>query len=655
MDQDCAWKGLLPTSTDSLYPTNPMAIVDVDDEHSIEPDYHLTPVHEPVEDEPKYVVKRNRGSTATYHQQSSPPSSTSTPPSQTTLPANPSIRSTTTTPVTMIDPSYTNYSSSDKATFIPCNGSGVGADESNGSAKSDRFDLDNGGTTNTVGSLPTLGSSNHSAYKCGKQTKIFPGRIRKRVVLKNGSVNLSKEHVEKRSQRYLQDTFTTMVDIQWRWNLLVFSMGFLLSWLGFAVVWYFIAYAHGDLESEMVNQISAEPNPNVNNLNNNNDNNSVSNSIKPCVQGVDSFTSAFLFSIETQHTIGYGSRLPTTECPEALLAICVQAITGVMIQCFVVGFVFAKLSRPKKRSQTLMFSRSSVITLRDGKLCLMFRVGDVRNRSHIIGCTISALVINRKVTLEGEVIPFYHNNLKVRFDNSDSNVFLVWPATIVHEVDIYSPFYALSADELAREKFEIVVILEGTIESTGQSIQARTSYLPCEILWGHRFESMVAYRRDTGQYRVDYSKFNNTYEIETPTCSAKTYYEYQRFIQCSSAALGVVGRGEGIVTGGGGGGGGSSVALPIGSESVGYHHNPYYNHQSSHHHHATSSTKYNGPVTTGNLSSCLSTREIVDEDVMVMMMKTHSGDSGLGHGSYGLLPYFKGPIRLVSKDTEVAD
>ena len=44
---------------------------------------------------------------------------------------------------------------------------------------------------------------------------------RKRVILKNGSVNLSKLHVSKRSQRYLQDIFTTLVDIQWRYNLMV--------------------------------------------------------------------------------------------------------------------------------------------------------------------------------------------------------------------------------------------------------------------------------------------------------------------------------------------------------------------------------------------------------------------------------------------------
>ncbi|XP_015791199.1 G protein-activated inward rectifier potassium channel 3-like [Tetranychus urticae] len=367
--------------------------------------------------------------------------------------------------------------------------------------------------TNTFTNSSTINNNNNHVSTKGK-SKIFPGRIRKRVVLKNGSVNLSKERVEKRSQRYLQDTFTTMVDIQWRWNLLVFSMGFLLSWLGFAVVWYLIAYAHGDIDGSPSSSSS-----------------SPSSTDKPkCVNGVDSFSTAFLFSIETQHTIGYGSRYTNEECPEAIFVMCVQSITGVMIQCFVVGFVFAKLSRPKKRSQTLMFSRNACICLRDGKLCLMFRVGDVRNRSHIIGASISALVIDRKITSEGEVIPYYHNRVDVKFDNSDSNVFLVWPATIVHEVDSSSPFYSMSADAMIRERFEIVVILEGTIESTGQSIQARTSYLPCEILWGHRFEQMIGYRKDTGQYRVDYSKFNNTYEIDTPTSSAKDYYEYQKFV-----------------------------------------------------------------------------------------------------------------------------
>ena len=45
---------------------------------------------------------------------------------------------------------------------------------------------------------------------------------------------------------------------------------------------------------------------------------------KPCVDDVADFTSAMLFSIETQHTIGYGGRAIRTECPHAIILLMVQ-------------------------------------------------------------------------------------------------------------------------------------------------------------------------------------------------------------------------------------------------------------------------------------------------------------------------------------------
>lgn len=50
--------------------------------------------------------------------------------------------------------------------------------------------------------------------------------------------------------------------------------------------------------------------------------------------------------------------------------------------------------------------------------------------------------------------------------------------------------------------------------------QARSSYLPNEILWGHRFETLVSFKKETGEHEVDYSLFNNTYVVDTPLCSA---------------------------------------------------------------------------------------------------------------------------------------
>lgn len=73
------------------------------------------------------------------------------------------------------------------------------------------------------------------------------------------------------------------------------------------------------------------------------------------------------------------------------------------------------------------------------------------------------------MTPEGETIPYFHSDLDVSFDDIGNNLFLIWPAIIVHVIDENSPFYKMSSEDLLKEKFEIVAILEGTVESTGQS------------------------------------------------------------------------------------------------------------------------------------------------------------------------------------------
>lgn len=146
-----------------------------------------------------------------------------------------------------------------------------------------------------------------------RQNRWSSRRIRKRVVLKNGECNVVQSNVAKRRRRYLADIFTTMVDIQWRWTLLIFTASFVLSWLAFAVLWWLIAFTHGDLEPEHLPD------------------NQGASGWKPCVGNIHGFASTFLFSIETQHTIGYGYRYTTEECPEGIFVMCIQSIIGVMI------------------------------------------------------------------------------------------------------------------------------------------------------------------------------------------------------------------------------------------------------------------------------------------------------------------------------------
>nr|UZS41058.1 inward rectifier potassium channel 2B [Nilaparvata lugens] len=327
-------------------------------------------------------------------------------------------------------------------------------------------------------------------------------KLRRRAVFKNGDRNVAQINISKRRRRYMQDIFTTLVDVQWRWTLLVFAMSFLLSWLAFGCVWWLIAFTHGDLDED----------------------NMADENWQPCVVAITSFASCFLFSIETQHTIGYGSRSTTEQCPEAIIVMCLQSIAGVMIQAFMVGIIFAKMARPKQRTQTLLFSRQAVICQRDGQMCLMFRVGDMRRKSHLISSSVRAQLIRPHQTKEGEYLAPFLCDLKLQTDEYNSDVFLIWPMIVFHKIDASSPLFSLSAADIIHEKFEIIVILEGTTESTGQTTQARTSYLPGEILWGHRFEPIVSYNKDRCTYQVDYSLFHNTYQVDTPLCSAQQLY-----------------------------------------------------------------------------------------------------------------------------------
>ena len=77
-------------------------------------------------------------------------------------------------------------------------------------------------------------------------------------------------------------------------------------------------------------------------------------------------------------------------------------------------------------------------------------------------------------------------------------------------------------------KFEVIVSLEGVVEPTGNSVQARSSYLPNEILWGYRFKNLMKYNKSRGIYTVDCSNLNAVIQDETPLVSAKMLDEKRR-------------------------------------------------------------------------------------------------------------------------------
>ncbi|XP_042640255.1 G protein-activated inward rectifier potassium channel 1 isoform X2 [Tyto alba] len=269
-----------------------------------------------------------------------------------------------------------------------------------------------------------------------------PRGKRQRFVDKNGRCNVQHGNLGGETSRYLSDLFTTLVDLKWRWNLFIFILTYTVAWLFMASMWWVIAYMRGDL------------------------NKAHDDSYTPCVANVYNFPSAFLFFIETEATIGYGYRYITDKCPEGIILFLFQSILGSIVDAFLIGCMFIKMSQPKKRAETLMFSEHAAISMRDGKLTLMFRVGNLRN-SHMVSAQIRCKLLKSRQTPEGEFLPLDQLELDVGFSTGADQLFLVSPLTICHVIDAKSPFYDLSQRSMQTEQFEIVVILEGIVETTG--------------------------------------------------------------------------------------------------------------------------------------------------------------------------------------------
>ncbi|KAL2093709.1 hypothetical protein ACEWY4_011021 [Coilia grayii] len=328
------------------------------------------------------------------------------------------------------------------------------------------------------------------------QPKFKTVQRKARFVDKNGTCNVAHTNIREQG-RFLQDVFTTLVDLKWLHTLVIFTMSFLCSWFLFGMIWWLIAFAHGDLDQQTEDFV-------------------------PCVTDIRSFSSAFLFSIEVQVTIGFGGRMITEECVSAIVILIVQNIVGLVINAIMLGCIFMKTAQAKRRAETLIFSKHAVIGFRNGKLCFMIRIGDLR-KSMIISAAVRMQVVRKTTTNEGEVVPL--DQIDIQMDNpiGTNGIFLVSPLIICHIIDKNSPLYEMSAEDLQNENIEVIVVLEGVVETTGITTQARTSYLPDEILWGQRFVSTVS--EEDGVYAVDYSKFGNTVKVPTPVCSAKQLEE----------------------------------------------------------------------------------------------------------------------------------
>ncbi|KAJ0060739.1 hypothetical protein NL108_017936 [Boleophthalmus pectinirostris] len=311
---------------------------------------------------------------------------------------------------------------------------------------------------------------------------------RQRFVRKDGSGNVIFRHVPEEWLLLVTDIFTTLVEIRWRVMFLVFALSYILSWMFFGLLFWVIAIAHGDVQNPTSD---------------------------PCVYEVRSFTAAFLFSLETQTTIGYGFRGMSENCMVAIIVVTVQDVMSCFIDTFVIGIVVAKMASARKRAQTVGFSNCAVVNLRNGALCLSWRIGDFR-RHHLVEGMARAQIVRSTLHSTGKVDMSYQDLVL-----EQSHVILATPTTITHRLDAASPLYHTGLTALRQDDFELVVSFTYTDDTTGILHQTRSSYTPNDILWGALFQEMIRVTRRN--YRVDYSLFNHTAKVLAPLMSASEY------------------------------------------------------------------------------------------------------------------------------------
>ena len=256
-------------------------------------------------------------------------------------------------------------------------------------------------------------------------------------------INLPPQH----HVAFFRDFFTTIVNSRWYFLILFFSALYVSSWLLFGSLWL--------------------------GLNSTFDSRGDGNTT--CVTDVIDFPSAFLFSIETQMTIGYGFKYITNECRTAIIVVIVQCVCGLLIDSFLLGLIFTKLSRPRNRRRTLLLSDHAVIRDMEGGRgrVLEFRIADVR-RSQVVEAHVRLQLYWYRDSPGGggggggELRQY---DLDVGYDEGRDRIFLLTPVSVFHYITEKSPLYGLTREDLATSQLELVVVLEGIVEVTGLTSQ----------------------------------------------------------------------------------------------------------------------------------------------------------------------------------------
>ncbi|EQC41635.1 hypothetical protein SDRG_01593 [Saprolegnia diclina VS20] len=279
-----------------------------------------------------------------------------------------------------------------------------------------------------------------------------------------------------------------------------------------------------------------------------------------CHVGITSLTEAYIFSVETIMTIGYGA--PSDDifyggCGSMAFLLTMESFAGIFLDSILIGMFFVRFSRADTRALSIVFSKDAVIRKIRGSYYLMFQVCE-RRKHQLVEAHVRCYGIRHEIAPDGtEEALFQTHHMRLQQPDDDIGAYLLMalPQLVVHRIDQWSPlfpreclprdYYASTCPgfpdpcqraidhengnrdyehgavepsapteeqirrHLATSELEVLVILEGEDSTTSNTMQARYSYTLHDLQWHCVFDTCVSRNTSRGGVTIDFDKFHH--------------------------------------------------------------------------------------------------------------------------------------------------
>ncbi|TDH67853.1 hypothetical protein CCR75_002836 [Bremia lactucae] len=281
-----------------------------------------------------------------------------------------------------------------------------------------------------------------------------------------------------------------------------------------------------------------------------------------CHVGLSSIIDAYIFSLETIMTIGYGA--PTNDifyggCTSMATLLTLESFAGIILDSVCIGIFYARFARANQRANTIIFSNSAVIRKIRGQYYFMFQTCE-RRKHQLVEAHVRLYAVRHEAEDDAagpSEVMFQCHQMRVQQPDDDCGAMLlmVLPQVVVHRIDQWSPLFppeCLQRDcedsktctnypdpsqrqvdidngnrdggladnfnfckaptkmqiinHLRKSGLEVIVILEGIDSSTSNTMQARNSYTDEDIVWDATFERCVM--KTSKGLCIDFDRFH---------------------------------------------------------------------------------------------------------------------------------------------------